>query len=369
MKKRFIFIIGILAVVSFSYFVFNIGNSGTNVASAAKKTYSGILYIAGMGGHFAKADVTIDPNDSENPIKINGDLSRVVIGKKETHPTHDPRIDVNDRNAMFWSTYKTDPDGKVHVGKSDLKSRKVIKDVAVPIDARSKGPMPIYCASGQTKTSYIPVTMATEAYIDVFDKSDLKHKHRVFLNELGYTPGTYKFFHGTNTPDMKGFIVAINLVKEGKGVGKIDLIMLDLPSLENGKVKVLAKNTITGDPAKTIIFRESFTSDGKLLLQAAGDRMYLIDAKTLKPLDEEMVTGDNHDVMPTPDGKYAILTLRQAIDVKDKEGKNITDGTIQLYDMGAKKLVGKSVSVCYSCHETEDVKGSAVLCGLDGNWK
>jgi hypothetical protein len=367
MKKRFIFIIGILAVVSFSYFVFNIGNSGTNVASAAKKTYSGILYIAGMGGHFAKADVTIDPNDSENPIKINGDLSRVVIGKKETHPTHDARIDADDRNVMFWSTFKADPDGKMHVGKSDLKTKKVIKDVAVPIDARSKGPAPIYCASGQSKTAFIPSTMATESYIDVFDKKDLTHKHRIFLDEIGYKAGTYKFFHGTNTPDMKGFIVIINQAEGGKGTGKIDLLMLDLPSLENGKVKVLAKNTITGEPDKSIAFRQYFTKDGKLLLQAGGDRMYLIDAKTLKPLDEEMVTGENHDVMPTPDGKYAIVTLRQKI--KDEEGKDITDGTLQLYDMEAKKLIGKSVSVCYTCHVTEKVKGSAVLCGLDGNWK
>ncbi len=365
-KSKWILIFIAVAFVLTGYFVFTTVDSKTPVASAAKKIYSGTLYVAGMGGHFTKADVTIDPNDTENPIKVK-DLGRVVIGNKNTHPTHDPRIDVNDRNVMFWSTFKLDPDGKIHVGKSNLKTGDVIKDVPLTIDARTKGPAPIYCGSGQTKTSLLPVIMATEAYIDVFDKSDLKHKHRVFLDGIGYKAGGYKFFHGTNTPDMKGFVVAINLVAEGKGTGKIDLLMLDLPELEKGKLKVLSKNTITGDPAKTTTFRQYFTNDGKYLLQSGGDRMYLLDAKTLKPIDEEMVTGENHDAMPTPDGKYAVLTLRQTI--KDKEGKDITDGTIQLYDMEAKKQVGKPVSTCNACHEKIGIKGSAVLCGIDGNWK
>jgi hypothetical protein len=92
--------------------------------------------------------------------------------------------------------------------------------------------------------------------------------------------------------------------------------MLDLNELENGKVKVLAKNTITGEPGKTITFRETFSKDGKYLLQSGGDRFFLIDAKTLKLIDEEMMTaGENHDAMPTPDGKYALLTLRQALKI------------------------------------------------------
>ncbi|MEW6409509.1 MAG: hypothetical protein AB1488_05285 [Nitrospirota bacterium] len=362
-KSKWILIFIAVAFVLTGYFVFTTVDSKTPVASAAKKTYSGTLYVAGMGGHFTKADVTIDPNDTENPIKVK-DLGRVVIGNKKTHPTHDPRIDVNDRTKMYWSTYLLDPDGNLHVGISDLKTGDKIKDVAVKLDPRAKWTGANYCGSGQSKTLFMPVTMTDEAYIDVFDKKTLEHKHRVFLD---YKLGETKFYHGTNTPDMKKFLVVVNLATGGKPNGKIDLIMLDLPALEKGKAKVLAKNTITGEPGKTLTFRQYFTDDGKLLLQSGRDRFYLIDAKTLKPIDEEMVKGENHDAMPTPDGKYAVLTLRQTI--KDKEGKDITDGTIQLYDMEAKKQVGKPVSTCNACHEKIGIKGSAVLCGIDGNWK
>src|SRR5574341_1211810 len=68
-----------------------------SVSAAANRVYSGTLYIAGMGGHFAKAEVTIDPSNAAQPIKIN-ELGRIVIGTKDTHPTHDARIDVNDRD-------------------------------------------------------------------------------------------------------------------------------------------------------------------------------------------------------------------------------------------------------------------------------
>ena len=209
------------------------------------------------------------------------------------------------------------------------------------------------------------------AYIDVFDKKDLKLKHRVFLDELGYKPGGYLFYHGTNTPDMKKFVVVINLAENGKPIGKIDLLMLDLKELENGKVKVLTKNTITGEPGKTITFRQYFTADGKYLLQSGADRFYLLDGNTLKLIDEELLSvGENHDAMPTPDGKYALLTLRQPIEVKLDEGvKHITDGSVLLYDMAAKKVVGKPASTCRQCHEDLHIEESAILCGLDGNFK
>jgi hypothetical protein len=374
MKKKTYVVVGITVLAFLCYLAFTAVTSKTQTATAAKKMYNATIYVATMGGHFAKADITIDPNNTENPIKVNN-LDKIDIGDKTSHPTHDARIDDKDRNLMFWSTYHVDKNGKVHVGKSDLKTGNVIEDVALDLDARTK-PGPIYCGSGQTKDSFIPVVMASMpadsvAYIDVFDKKDLKLKHRVFLDELGYKPGGYLFYHGTNTPDMKKFVVVINLAENGKPIGKIDLLMLDLKELENGKVKVLTKNTITGEPGKTITFRQYFTADGKYLLQSGADRFYLLDGKTLKLIDEEMMTnGENHDSMPTPDGKYALLTLRQPIKVKLDEGsKDITDGSIQLYDMTAKKIVGKPASTCRKCHEDMHIDESAILCGIDGNFK
>ncbi|MDP2168010.1 MAG: hypothetical protein Q8J64_06740 [Thermodesulfovibrionales bacterium] len=365
----------VLALAAAGYLAYTTVDGGAPSAIAKKAKYTGTLYVAGMGGHFTTAEVEINPSDSQ-PIVIKN-LDRIVIGNKDTHPTHDARIDVNDRTKMYWSTYKVDKSkegGKtVHVGVSDLKTGEVIKDVALNIDDRVKWSGALYCGSGQSKSMFIPVMMTGEAYIDVFDKKTLELKHRVFLDEIGYKAGTYMFFHGTNSPDMKTFAVAINMTtpwedpsKPGKPIGKIDMLLLDLPALEQGKVKVIAKNTLTGDPDKTKTFREYFSPDGKYLLQSGGDRLYLLDGKTLKLLDEEMMTdGEAHDAMATPDSNYAILPLRTKI--KSTEGKDITDGTVQLYDIKERKIIGKTSSVCYDCHKNVGLHGNSILCGLDGN--
>jgi hypothetical protein len=359
---------------------FSLLDSESSVATAAKQMYSTTVYVAGHGGHFAKAEVTVDPNNADDPIKVNS-LDMVNIGTTDSHKTHDARIDAVDGNILFWSTYALDKDGKMHVGKSDLKTGKVIKDVALTPDPRSPAKTgPVYCASGQSKDYYMPVFMGSEGYVDVFDKKTMEHKQRVFISDLGYKPGTYQFVHGTNSNDMKKFVIVISQKGEdGKMNGKQDLILVDLPSLEKGKMKELARATFPGEAGKTITFRMYFSKDDKLIYQAAGDRMWVIDAATLKLVDEKMTKpgfGEDHDVMPSPDGKYALLTLRTSDTIScDPEGKptperKITDGTLQLYDADAKKLVGKPVSVCFDCHKKMG-KGdkNAILCGLDATYK
>lgn len=370
MKKALIIATCFLLILAV-YLAYTIADSKAPTAVAKQKdvkTYTGTMYVAGMGGHFAVADVTIDPNDTNQPIRVN-DLDMISIGTKKTHPTHDPRIDVNDRNIMFWSTYKLDPDGNLHVGKSNLKTGEVIKDVAVPKPDRAIWTGANYCGSGQSENSYIPVWMGNEGFIDVYGKKTLKLKHRVYFDDLGYKAGEYTFAHGTNTPDMKKFLLTLNLTPSGhkKWTGNTELILLDMKALEKGKIKVLSKNTITGTPGKTITFRQYFSPDGKYLFQSGADRGYLIDANTLKVLDEITgISGSNHDIIPTPDSKYAVMTLRE--NIKDKKGKEIVDGTLMLYDIKARKVIGKSASVCYSCHKNIG-KGTAILCGIDANWR
>ncbi|OGW32166.1 MAG: hypothetical protein A2X59_12695 [Nitrospirae bacterium GWC2_42_7] len=383
--KKILFVALIVSIAFGGYLAFTAFDSNTSVVNAAK-AYNTTVYVAGHGGHFAKAEVTVDPNNTENPIKINGDLDMVNIGTTVTHKTHDARIDSNDSNVLFWSTYALDDKGKQHVGKSDLKTGDVIKDVAMDPDPRAPGKTgPLYCASGQSKNNYMPIFMGSEGYIDVLDKKTLEKKHRMFISDIGYKAGTYMFVHGVNSNDMKKFLVAVTMKGEdGKMNGKQDLIMVDNAALDNGKWKVLYKTTLTGEPSKTITFRQYFSTDDKLIFQAGGDRFYLLDASNLKIVDEKMTKpayGENHDSMPSPDGKYALLTLRtsdtsgcdpEGKPVMDKEGKalKVTDGVLALYDVNAKKLVGKSVSVCFDCHKGMG-KGdkNAVLCGLDANWK
>ncbi len=384
--KKSLFVVLIAALSFGGYLAYTTVDSKTAVVTAAKaKTYNATVYVAGHGGHFAQADVTIDPNNADDPIKVNK-LDKVDIGDTKTHKTHDARIDSNDSNILFWSTYQLDPKGKQHVGKSDLKTGKVLLDIAMDPDKRSTGgekKMPIYCASGQSKDNYLPVFMGTEGYVDVFDKKDLKHKHRVFISDLGYKPGTYQFVHGVNNNKMDRFLLSIAMKGEdGKMNGKVDLILVDLKELDKGKFKQIGKTvTHAGEPGKTINFRKYFSKDDKVVFQSVGDRFWLLDANTLAKLDEKMSTGgENHDAMPTPDGKFALLTVRKGgVEACDVEGKpimkdgknvNITDGQLHLYDVDAKKLVGKPVSTCFACHKSMGLGDkTAILCGLDAVYK
>jgi hypothetical protein len=375
--KKILSTVGILSLVAGAYFTLSTINAYSPVATAEagmKKTYNGTLYVAGMGGHFSIADVSIDPNNDNAPITVNS-VDMLDIGGA-SHPTHDARIDNKDRNTMYWSTYKLDTwkdkgatGGNLHVGKSNLKTGEVEADVAFPAPERSGWTGANYCASGQTDSSFIPVSMANEGYIDIFDKATMKLKHRVFFDDLGIKAGETTFAHGTNTPDMKKFLLTFNHTPEGftKWTGNTRLIYLDMAALEQGKIVKLAEGMITGKPGSTITFRQYFTNDGKYLLQSGADRAYLIDAETLKVLDEiTPLPGEAHDIMPTPDGKYAVITLREK--AKDFEGNDSVDGTLQLYDIEAMKIVGNTASVCFKCHKGEGI-GKAILCGLDANWK
>ncbi len=332
-------------------------------APEPKKTiYTGTLYVAGMGGHFAKAQVEIDPT-AEKPIKIVK-LGRISIGTKLTHPTHDPTIDVNNRNIMYYSTYKLDG-GKAHFGKVDLSTGKVLMDVLVDIPERATQTGALYCGSGQSEKHYVLATMTHEAYIDVVDKETLQVKHRLFLDkQVGQN---YKFFHGINTPDLKSFVVAINLADEPHGTpnGNIKILELDMAALERGEVVVKKEAIITGEPDTTRTFRGKFTTDGKYLLQSGNDRFFLLD-RNFNVVDVEIMPEGwkNHDAMPTPDNKYAVLTVRIPV------GEDMLDGALLLYDIENRKLVSKEpVSTCKACHDNVGITGSAVLCGIDGNWE
>ena len=379
--KKILSTVGVLALVAGAYMTLSTVNNYSPVATAeasGKTVYNGTLYVAGMGGHFSVADVTIDPNNTAAPIAVHSTEMLDIGGAG--YPTHDARIDVNDKNTMYWSTYKLDTwkdkgakGGNLHVGKSNLKTGEVIADVAFPAPERAVWTGANYCASGQTATSFMPVSMANEGYIDVYDKATMKLNHRIFLDDLGIKAGETTFAHGTNTPDMKKFLLTVNETPTGftKWTGNTRLVYLDMAALEKGKLVKLQEAVITGKPKDasggTITFRQYFSQDGKHLFQSGADRAYLIDAATLKVLDEiTPLPGEAHDMMPTPDGKYAVITLREK--AKDFEGNDSVDGTLLLYDIEARKTVGSTSSVCFSCHKGEGI-GKAILCGLDANWK
>jgi hypothetical protein len=348
-------------------------------AMVGGKTYNATFYVAGMGGHFAKAVATIDPS-ADKPIIVT-ELTKVDIGTRDTHATHDARIDAGDRNTMFWSTYKIDKAANgTHVGKTDLRTGKVIMDMVVDVPAEATKTEAMYCASGQSKDHYIPLTMTNQAYIDVFNKSDLKRVQRVFLEGTeGAITAPYKFYHGnTNNAQTKLLIIANEAdAAHGKTNGKMHLVELDLAEFTKGKVKVLNRNIIAGTP-KSVTFRAYYSPDDSMIAASGGDVMFLIDAKTLQVIDTEPVSSldHNHDAMFTPDGKFIVATSRwKAVTAdcedpaKPKEGEFTMDGVLKLYDVQKKMFIGTHTSTCLACHTPEGVEEHAVLCGLDGNFK
>jgi hypothetical protein len=347
-------------------------------APMAGKTYNTTVYVAGMGGHFAKAVATIDPA-ADQPIKVSS-LTKVDIGERPDHPTHDARIDNNDRNTMFWSTYKIDKEvNGVHVGKTDLRTGEIIQDMVVDVPALATNTKSMYCASGQTKDHYIAISMTSKAYIDVFQKSDLKRVQRIFLEGTeGDIGSPYKFYHGnTNWAMDKLIIIANDADKDhGKTSGKVHLVEFDANELVKGNIKVLQRKTIAGTP-KTVTFRAYYSQDDSMIAASGGDVMFVLNAKDLSVIDTEPVSSidHNHDAIFTPDGKYIIATSRwkqagpECEDPKaPKAGEFTMDGVLKLYDVGAKRFVGEHTSVCLSCHTDEGVEQHAILCGLDANF-
>lgn len=381
MKKFAIVVLSL--VLAFGAYL-SMGTVDNTVVSApvadAGKSYTGTVYVAGHGGHFAAANVTV----SSSGMKLNN-LDMVSIESGDTqHIFHDARIDSENSNNMFWTTYKVDKAaskkaGKniAHIGMNDLKTGKVVKDmqIVLPDDAKFTGA--VYCGSSQSKKNYMPMTMTKKGFIDVFDKKTLKLKHRVYAEDMGFDQN-YIFLHGNASPDLKTTFVTANGSEKwtdaskpefGKRSGVITNLLLDNAALDKGKVKILKKGTVTGSKTKTFTFRQDFTPNGKTIVQSGADRVYVLDAKSLKLKRETMMKdGENHDAIAVPDNRHAVLTLR----TKHKKGdKTTVDGALQLYDIKTGKTIGKPISVCNACHKDQlgEDQAKAVLCGADVNWK
>ena len=101
--KKILSTVGVLALVAGAYMTLSAVNTYSPVATAeagGKAVYNATLYVAGMGGHFSVADVTIDPNNAAAPITVNSTEMLDIGG--QGYPTHDARIDAKDRNTMYW---------------------------------------------------------------------------------------------------------------------------------------------------------------------------------------------------------------------------------------------------------------------------
>ncbi len=165
------------------------------VVSKSGTTYSGTIYVAGHGGHFAKLAISIDASTPASPViaapVAYSTLTKLdVSGAKfpstaaagtantSTHKLHDARLDAA-TNTLYWSTYNLDASNQLHYGKINLATSDVT-DMAIAVPARATMPglvqdkQPYYCASAQTATAFFPCTMTNEAYITVIPKANIK---------------------------------------------------------------------------------------------------------------------------------------------------------------------------------------------------
>lgn len=150
----------------------------------ANGTYSGTVYVAGHGGHFAQVPVTIDPSNTTTPVTI-GSMTKLTVSSLKfptgtstaadntsQYKLHDVRLD---GTTLYWSTYNTDINSVAHYGTYNLTTKAVVDNTeAIPATVTSPAigvnKMPIYCASGITAKAHMPMTMTSPAYISVFPR-------------------------------------------------------------------------------------------------------------------------------------------------------------------------------------------------------
>lgn len=389
----------------------------SSCAPEPKGAYKGRIFVVGMGGHISDVNVSIDPTDTENPIKIpkyaiwTGDkLHMIAMGPDGTHGSHDVRVDNKDKTIAYWSAFEGKKN-KVLVGKVNLTTNSWVAEKALDVpkevldffkEVMKTSPGTFYCGSGQTPDYFLPVWMGYPPFIDVIDKKTLELKHRVFLKGPDF-PANIKFTHGVNSPDFKYMFVVQGEAKAPFGdlTGVTYFYLLDMDALTKGELKVVKKATYNG-ALSTVTFRGTYTPDGKYILQSARDRGLIIDADTLEVVREVSTEGlpeetEIHDIIATPDNKYGIMTLRLKTEYGAEEGKKSMDGQIQLFDIASGKKIGKPLSICKHCHVKNekgwllntgfkmvgcnrchqdpgkrnylDTMGDTVLCGMDAVWR
>ncbi len=368
---------------------------------ATKTTYTGTLYMASeAGGHVAVVPVTIDPSNATTPIVVDvAHVTRIQLAEANgtpagfgaantTHVFHDVRLD---GTKLYYSTIFPDTSGNnpgmAHLGYVDLANSNTVHDAL--IDGTGAGTGMVYCGSGMTATHYFPMSMSSPAYIDAIAKSAIVNGATLSstganvkrtMVESFRTSGdpNYLFAHGVNSPDATNtkLYVAVNETDTNGMTGAITSYLMNASDVVAGTVTSsnVTSHTVSGltPGGGTIAFRASYTPDGTKILQAGSDRFLVLRASDLAVLDNNTAIGgsfkaftghgglQNHDAMPTPDGKYAILSLRFQHSNSEYE-----DSGIQLYDLANKTAIGEPVSTCNKCHDSATV--AHPTCGLVGN--
>jgi cytochrome c553 len=350
-----------------------------SAATAAPGTYAGKVYAAGVGGHMAVVNVSIDPTNASAPLTISR-LDRIRLGSSQDYGFHDVRIDRTRGRAgkLFWSTINADSVGGYRYGRVDLASGRVDCEVQIPLPAGSAAPG--YCGSGQSANKYLPVWMGTRGFVDVIDKDTCALEKRIYLDQIPGMPPYWSMAHGTNKEDFSEMTFAINLLDSaGALLNQGKLVNVDMASLLAGTPVITAIGPDVQGPANTTFFRQEWTPDGSTMIQGGKSAFYRFDATLQEQCRYQLPIenghqDENHDAVLVPNSDYAVMQLRRWVDMG--LSVPVLDGQLQLVKVSTCEPIGTPVSMCVACHNKNGMikesnprlDGKFVSCGLDSTW-
>ncbi len=230
------------------------------------------------------------------------------------------------------------------------------------------------------------------------------------------------FIHGGSSPDGSKVYMVMNVVSglstTNNLAGFLRTYLVNASDLESASTstpgistmtpeKVLSTGTVTVAPSDsttsgdgslqgTIAYRATFTPNGNYILQSGSDRLIILNASDLSVYSNTGTTSNAnsvskpgaittglgagtyggievHDVISTPDSKYAILSLRYYTDQTQAQagGAGVpgykTSG-VQLYDINNKAFIGNVTPTCGSnagqCHVAAGDVTTRATCGV-----
>lgn len=287
----------------------------SSTAQGSGKIYKGTLYSATRGGHMVFTTITIDSNRDM--------ISGTVAGRLPL-PNNNGADAIEmtpDQKIIYYPTW----DSTLYTIDISGKEPKIIGEKKW-FDKETKTCGSHYGPDGKLYLS--SMALGDIHKLDVSDPKNPKLMDRLYKTT---------------------YLCGVQVLENGKYVWTSDMKDSAL-YVYDAKTHDLVKKIEIGNE---FIHRARLSPDGKRLYQSstgsktpvADGKFYVIDTKKMAVIDKVVLgsTYDIHDVMLTPDEKYAIAVVRR---VPAKEYK---DSEYVVVNMEKKRVIG-SISMCKSCH-------------------
>ncbi len=309
-------------------------------APAAGKIYQGKLYSATRGGHMVFTNITIDADRQM--------VSGSIAGRMPL-PNNDGADAIelsHDKKTIYYPTwdstlYTVDISGDE---PKVIAEKKWMKEVSKSCGSHMGPDGKLYLTSMSFGDIHV---------LDVDNPKEAKLMDRLY--KTTYLCGVQVTANKDEvwTTDMKESALYVYDAKTHKQKNKIEI---------GGEFLHRARWSPNGE-------RLYQASTGSMSPDANGN-FRIIDAKS-KKITDKIVLGPNydaHDVVLTPDEKYAIVAVRRV------PAKEFKDSEYVVFNLETKKSIG-TISMCAGCHNANGVDpevkpGREVfICGAQAVWK